>query len=87
MMENSLAGVFFQVQDNGKGIDPGKQEKIFEPFFTTKDEVKGTGLGLSLSYGIVKGHGGRIEVQSEPAVGSTFTVTLPAMRKESPGVH
>jgi len=52
-------------------------DHIFDPFFTTKPDVKGTGLGLSISYGIVKRHGGRIDVKSEPEVGTTFTIALP----------
>ena len=68
------------VQDNGTGIDPEHMPRIFEPFFTTKPELKGTGLGLSVSYGIIKKHGGRIEVQSEPGNGSIFSVFLPIKR-------
>ena len=64
-------------QDTGCGIPPENLDKLFTPFFTTKQEVKGVGLGLSVSYGIIERHGGRIEVQSEPGKGSTFTVYLP----------
>lgn len=65
------------IRDTGVGIRPENMGHIFEPFFSTKPDVKGTGLGLSVSYGIIKRHGGKIEVQSEPGKGSTFTVILP----------
>lgn len=65
------------VEDNGIGIDPKNMNQIFEPFFTTKSTLKGTGLGLPVSYGIVKKHGGRIEVESEQGKGSKFSVFLP----------
>lgn len=64
-------------EDNGEGINPADLPHIFEPFFTTKQQIKGTGLGLSVSYGIIKKHGGRIEVHSELGKGSTFSVFLP----------
>jgi signal transduction histidine kinase len=66
------------VEDSGKGIAPEIRERIFEPFFTTKDDWSNVGLGLSVSYRIVEEHGGRIDVQSEPAHGATFTVWLPS---------
>ena len=69
--------VAVQFQDSGQGIAPENLERIFEPFFSTKSAAKGTGLGLSVSYGIVTRHGGTIEVESTPGVGSTFTVLLP----------
>jgi two-component system, NtrC family, sensor kinase len=65
------------ISDSGSGIDPGHLNKIFDPFFTTKPVGEGTGLGLSVSYGIVQDHSGRIDVQSQPGKGSTFTVVLP----------
>jgi PAS domain S-box-containing protein len=65
------------IEDNGTGISSANIAHIFEPFFTTKPEMKGTGLGLSVSYGIIKKHGGRIEVKSEHGKGSKFSVLLP----------
>ncbi len=69
--------VSIAVSDNGEGIVPQDLPRLFDPFFTTKVVGEGTGLGLSISHGIVTGHGGRIDVSSEPGVGSTFTVVLP----------
>jgi PAS domain S-box-containing protein len=69
--------VWVAISDTGSGIAPEHMNRIFEPFFTTKPVGSGTGLGLSLSYGIVKKHGGRIEVESVPGQGTTFTVRLP----------
>jgi two-component system NtrC family sensor kinase len=65
------------VQDTGCGISPENMNKIFTPFFSTKKEVKGVGLGLSVSYGIIQGLKGRIEVESKVGEGTTFTVCLP----------
>jgi signal transduction histidine kinase len=65
------------VRDEGSGIPPDVQAKIFEPFFTTKPVGQGTGLGLAVSYGIVREHGGWIEVESEVGKGSCFSVYLP----------
>jgi signal transduction histidine kinase len=63
--------------DTGSGIPEEHLHKIFDPFFTTKDTSRGTGLGLAVSYGIMKKHGGDIEVISEMGKGTTFTVRLP----------
>ena len=71
------ATVSLEIIDTGCGIAPELLGRIFEPFFTTKPVGKGTGLGLSLSYGIVQRHKGRIEVDSQPGVGSTFRLLLP----------
>jgi len=66
-----------EIQDDGEGIDEQNQKHLFEPFFTTKGVGQGTGLGLSISYGIVKEHGGWIDVQSQKQRGTRFTVFLP----------
>ncbi len=65
------------VRDQGQGIPPEHQQRIFDPFFTTKDVDEGTGLGLSIAKGIIKEHGGWIDVSSEPGRGACFSVFLP----------
>ncbi len=69
--------IVIEVTDNGCGMDKTTQSKLFEPFFTTKSVGEGTGLGMSISYGIVKKHGGKFKVTSQPGVGSSFTLILP----------
>ncbi|WP_374326022.1 bacteriohemerythrin [Azonexus sp.] len=72
------AGVWFEIEDTGRGMSDAVRQRIFEPFFTTKPVGKGTGLGLSISYDIiVKKHRGHIDVQSEPGKGSRFRIWLP----------
>ncbi|BCG47348.1 integral membrane sensor signal transduction histidine kinase [Citrifermentans bremense] len=68
-------GCEVEIRDTGKGIPPEHLEKIFTPFFTTRDS--GTGLGLSVSYGIVRDHGGDIQVSSTPGAGTCFKIVLP----------
>jgi PAS domain S-box-containing protein len=70
------------VADTGSGIPPEILQKIFDPFFSTKPTGEGTGLGLSVSYGIIKDHQGKIDVQSTPGKGSTFTITFPVTMDE-----
>lgn len=72
--------VFVSVQDTGQGIKKEIRDKIFLPFFTTKDVDKGTGLGLAVVYGIVKEHGGTIEVKSTEDCGTTFEVRFPLLQ-------
>jgi two-component system cell cycle sensor histidine kinase/response regulator CckA len=69
------------VTDTGHGIPPAVLEKIFDPFFTTKEKEEGTGMGLSVVHGIVLSHGGTIYAYSEPGIGSTFKVFLPAIER------
>jgi two-component system, NtrC family, sensor kinase len=70
-------GVVIEIVDNGSGIKPEHRSRLFEPFFTTKPIGQGTGLGLSVSFGIVRDHGGTIEVESEVGRGTTFRIFLP----------
>jgi PAS domain S-box-containing protein len=69
--------LLLSVSDSGVGISPEHMERIFDPFFTTKPHGKGTGLGLSMVFGIVKNHGGCVDVRSAEGVGSDFRVYLP----------
>ena len=69
------------IEDTGFGIRPENLEKIFDPFFTTKEPGKGTGLGLAMVYGIIKGHNGWIEVESEVGRGTVFKIFLPRVRE------
>ncbi|HYJ45550.1 MAG TPA: ATP-binding protein, partial [Pyrinomonadaceae bacterium] len=74
--------VVVEVSDTGHGIAPENMTKIFDPFFTTKEVGRGTGLGLAVCYGIVAEHGGRLEVQSVIGTGTTFTISLPAIKED-----
>lgn len=83
--DEDSSGGFVQVQfiDTGKGIPKADVARVFEPFFTTKGARKGTGLGLSVSLGIVRRHGGTIEIDSEEGQGTTVTVQLPRVTEEA----
>ncbi len=72
---NTQKGVEAVIADTGTGIPEEEKQKVFQPFYTTKPE--GTGLGLSISYGIVKEHGGEIDVESSPGQGTRFKISLP----------
>lgn len=84
-VDRNAETAFVKITDNGCGIPEANLDKIFDPFFSTKSS-KGTGLGLSVSYGIVQEHGGRIEVESQEGVGTTFTVVLPLHPAPSPSL-
>ncbi len=73
------SNVVVAIEDTGVGIPPEDLERIFEAFFTTKKEVKGVGLGLSICYGLIKEHGGRIDVASEVRKGTVFTIRFPPL--------
>ncbi len=80
--------ILVRVQDTGTGIPLEIRDKIFDPFFTTKEIGKGTGLGLSSAAGIIKTHGGFIELDTEPGRGTAFTIYLPATpgSRQVPGI-
>jgi signal transduction histidine kinase/CheY-like chemotaxis protein len=77
--------VLLTVRDSGTGIPSEALPHVFEPYFTTKGVAKGTGLGLSIVHGVVTEGGGRIDVESSPARGTTFRILLPRVAGPAPG--
>ncbi len=75
--------LLLSVSDTGVGISAENMERIFDPFFTTKTHGKGTGLGLSMVFGIVKNHGGCVDVRSDAGSGSVFRIFLPECPEEA----
>ncbi|MCK5878162.1 MAG: GHKL domain-containing protein [Holophagae bacterium] len=75
--ENTEENVVLLIRDNGTGMDEKTRKHIFDPFFTTKRDKGGTGLGLSILYGIIKEHGGKIDINSRIGEGTTFTIRIP----------
>ncbi len=84
-LDPGRAHVHLDVADTGPGIPREIQDRIFEPFFTTKPPGQGTGLGLSLCRGMVEGHGGSLDVESEPGQGAVFRIVLPLTTPERVG--
>lgn len=79
----SGACLLLEVEDTGHGMSPETLKRIFEPFFTTKKRGEGTGMGLAIVYGLVRGHGGDIRVQSQEGRGTKFQVYLPVHRADA----
>src|SRR5690606_9096954 len=69
--------VIIKITDNGTGIPENIRDKVFEPFFTTKDVGKGVGLGMSIAYKTIQNHNGKITIDSEVGIGTTFSIVLP----------
>jgi signal transduction histidine kinase len=82
--ENDPGTVAVEVSDTGKGIPEDLQDKVFEPFFTTRGESGGTGLGLALSRMMISEMGGRLQLESAPGHGTTFSVILKAAADTAP---
>ena len=81
--QKGQAMVEIRVKDNGCGIKPEHMDKIFSPFFTTKAVGRGTGLGLSVCFGIIESFGGTMEVDSQPGLGTVFSIRLAAYENQT----
>ena len=75
--------VRLEIIDNGSGISPRDLPHVFEPFFSAKEKVSGIGMGLAIVHGIVQSHNGKVDVQSEPGVGTTLSIVLPLFEPTS----
>jgi CheY-like chemotaxis protein len=84
---NAEAYLQIVVQDTGHGIPPNIMDRIFDPFFTTKEHAEGTGMGLSVAHGIIKSHGGSIDVESQPGQGTIFRIYLPKILRLTKDDH
>lgn len=80
-LQQAEKALFLKVEDQGCGIPIDVQERIFEPFFSTKPTGEGSGLGLSVVHGIIKAHGGSIQVASEKDKGTIFTIQIPIIQE------
>ncbi len=80
-----IAGPYVKlsISDTGHGMDNSTLDRIFDPYFTTKAQDKGTGMGLAVVHGIIKGHGGSIQVDSTPGQGSRFDIFFPIMERQT----
>jgi PAS domain S-box-containing protein len=85
-LAENLHNYVFSVGDDGQGMDAETRQRALEPFFTTKDAGQGTGLGLSIVYGIVRGWGGSIDIESEPGRGTRIVINVPAPERNVPGI-
>ncbi len=83
-LDHEQKNITIEFTDTGEGIPEENLTRIFDPFFTTKEIGRGTGLGLSTSYGIIEGHGSKIEVKSKVGVGTTFSILLAAYPETQP---